>query len=530
MLSKGTVVSGNFDDIKWGEDSYFVKVEFDAQGGSSYALIGTSQMLSVPYALYAEQTNFPFKAALVATNVSGPINNPENGMLVYNTATSGSGLYEVTPGYYYNAGTAIVPNWIRMAGSGNDATPGPLPPSASDSSNTTYGGITEDGACTTLKVGHITSCPSGLRNTGFGSNTFGALGSTNPSRNDNSALGYGALDANTKAGLNTAIGSQAMFNNTTASQNVAEGYEALYSQAYSNSNTSWTSYNVAVGVQALYSNAPTSTTTGFENTAIGNYSLYHNTTGSHNSATGLNSFQGNTTGGQNTGVGNYVDYLNQTGSYIAGVGDSALYNNTGDSNTAVGYGALISNTSGIDNTALGHKADVSTATLNYATAIGAGAKVNGSNCMALGGNNSSAYTFVGIGESKPIADLVVADAGSSTGTGSTNDHIKSEGYIPTVTTTYTCTVGVTTNSTDVVGNIAVTSGTLSGTGTITITFNHAYNVSPIVTLTPADCDAAKLSAFTYVTSTTTTFVINICNGGTTTGLAPSWNYMVIEPN
>ncbi len=44
-----------FDTIDWGSDSYFVKIEIDISGGTNYTIISTSQLLSVPYALYARR-------------------------------------------------------------------------------------------------------------------------------------------------------------------------------------------------------------------------------------------------------------------------------------------------------------------------------------------------------------------------------------------------------------------------------------------------------------------------------------------
>ncbi len=51
-IGEGNVQSGNFQEIDWGNDSYFLKVEMDISGGSSYIEMGTSQLLSVPYSLY----------------------------------------------------------------------------------------------------------------------------------------------------------------------------------------------------------------------------------------------------------------------------------------------------------------------------------------------------------------------------------------------------------------------------------------------------------------------------------------------
>jgi len=52
-IGGGTVVSGNFTTIAWANGPYFVKTETDPAGGTSYSITGTSQLLSVPYALYA---------------------------------------------------------------------------------------------------------------------------------------------------------------------------------------------------------------------------------------------------------------------------------------------------------------------------------------------------------------------------------------------------------------------------------------------------------------------------------------------
>jgi uncharacterized protein (TIGR02145 family) len=49
-----TVVSGTFAGINWGADAHFLKVEMDLAGGTNYTITGTSQLLSVPYALNAK--------------------------------------------------------------------------------------------------------------------------------------------------------------------------------------------------------------------------------------------------------------------------------------------------------------------------------------------------------------------------------------------------------------------------------------------------------------------------------------------
>ena len=54
VIGQGTVVSGVFNTINWGTNSKFLKVEMDITGGTAYTLVGTTQLLSVPYALAAD--------------------------------------------------------------------------------------------------------------------------------------------------------------------------------------------------------------------------------------------------------------------------------------------------------------------------------------------------------------------------------------------------------------------------------------------------------------------------------------------
>ena len=56
-IGGGTVVSGTFSTIDWANGPYYVKTETDPNGGTTYTITGTSQLLSVPYALYAKNTD-----------------------------------------------------------------------------------------------------------------------------------------------------------------------------------------------------------------------------------------------------------------------------------------------------------------------------------------------------------------------------------------------------------------------------------------------------------------------------------------
>jgi len=126
----------------------------------------------------------------------------------------------------------------------------------------------------------------------------------------NTAVGSGALQANTTGANNIANGFRALYNNTTGNNNTANGYQALYS------NTTG-SNNIANGYAALFSN-----TTGNSNTANGLQALFSNTTGSSNTANGRSALVNNTTGAGNVCLGS----LNSSGSY-APVFDCTTENN-----------------------------------------------------------------------------------------------------------------------------------------------------------------------------------------------------------
>jgi hypothetical protein len=53
-IGSGIPVTGTFATINWANGSYFIKTETDPTGGTNYTITGTSQLLSVPYALHAK--------------------------------------------------------------------------------------------------------------------------------------------------------------------------------------------------------------------------------------------------------------------------------------------------------------------------------------------------------------------------------------------------------------------------------------------------------------------------------------------
>tara|TARA_B110000046_G_scaffold180871_1_gene212158 strand:+ start:2190 stop:3023 length:834 start_codon:yes stop_codon:yes gene_type:complete len=77
------ISSDTFSNIDWSSGPYFIKTETDPTGGSNYTIIGTSQLMSVPFALHAK----------VAESVSSPVysigHSPELGGYVFMVSADG---------------------------------------------------------------------------------------------------------------------------------------------------------------------------------------------------------------------------------------------------------------------------------------------------------------------------------------------------------------------------------------------------------------------------------------------------------
>jgi len=52
-IGSGTIVSGTISAINWANGPYYIKTETDPTGGTNYTVVGTSELLSVPYALFS---------------------------------------------------------------------------------------------------------------------------------------------------------------------------------------------------------------------------------------------------------------------------------------------------------------------------------------------------------------------------------------------------------------------------------------------------------------------------------------------
>ena len=122
-IGKGTPVTSTFPSINWasGTDK-FLKVEIAPAGGSNYQLQGTTQLLSVPYALYSEKTRLlAGNNTINITNgntITGNYQAANNTILL--TGNTIAGNYQAANNTVLLTGNTIAGNYL--AGSGINLT------------------------------------------------------------------------------------------------------------------------------------------------------------------------------------------------------------------------------------------------------------------------------------------------------------------------------------------------------------------------------------------------------------------------
>lgn len=117
-VGNGTPVSGTFSSIDWINGSKFLKVEMDASGGTSYTLMGTSQLISVPYALVANKAADMQLNDLTDVDASSPMTNQ---VLQWNGTEWVPATISVSGGD--NWGSQNVITNIDLSGNGTSANP-----------------------------------------------------------------------------------------------------------------------------------------------------------------------------------------------------------------------------------------------------------------------------------------------------------------------------------------------------------------------------------------------------------------------
>jgi uncharacterized protein (TIGR02145 family) len=200
-VGQGSNSSTAFDSLSWGSSAQFIEILIDSSGQGNYISMGTTQLLSVPYALYAKVSGNG--GAQGATGPSG------------NDGTGGTAGSQGATGPSGNDGSAGTAGSQGVTGpSGNDGSAGTAGsqgatgPSGNDGSAGTAGsqGATgpsgNDGTAGTVGSQGATG-PSG--NNGS-AGTAGSQGATGPSGNDGSAGTAGSQGATGPSGNDGTVG------------------------------------------------------------------------------------------------------------------------------------------------------------------------------------------------------------------------------------------------------------------------------------------------------------------------------------
>ncbi|MCP4277266.1 MAG: hypothetical protein GY779_13030, partial [Gammaproteobacteria bacterium] len=269
-IGAGDVLEGQMKDIDWGSSSHYISVQMDVENTGNFQEMGTSQLLTVPYAFYAEKSGSSEEdgsradpddwtingnaGTTAGTNFLGTTDAQD---LVFKTNSVEVGRFTTTGNLDLSAGNAITiggANALNMDGTNNVFIGDDAGSSLTSGAANSFIGTGAGENITTGSFNLFTGFRSGRANTTGSNNAF---------------IGNLAGKSNTSASANLFLGSWAGFSNTTGSGNSFIGYRAGYSSNGSE--------NVIIGYQAGQGN-----TSGTRNVAVGYRSGFSNTVGNRN--------------------------------------------------------------------------------------------------------------------------------------------------------------------------------------------------------------------------------------------------------
>jgi hypothetical protein len=121
QIGNGSPLKGEMSAVKWETGNKYIKVAIDPKGGSDFLDAGTNQLLSVPYAIYADKAGVAKNSGSTSratnnfiekTNGSGVVNSTSQ---IYDNGTNiGIGTTSPVARVHVNANSASVQEHIRM--------------------------------------------------------------------------------------------------------------------------------------------------------------------------------------------------------------------------------------------------------------------------------------------------------------------------------------------------------------------------------------------------------------------------------
>lgn len=271
-IGEGILTAGNFSGINWAEGEKFLKVETDFTGGAVYNEMGTSQLLSVPYALYAKYAGTAFLP---------------NGTFAGNTSFWNGNEWVINNSNIYNNG-----NFVGL-GTNSPLQKLDIRGQVNISLDSSYminnNAVLNTRGTNNLNIGFQAGMNTtiGFHNVHVG--TFSGMSNTIGSQN--SFIGSETGVNNYDGMMNSFFGRRAGFLNIAGNENTFIG-------CYAGQNNSTGNHNSFFGVTTGNSN-----TTGEENTFLGAHAGYYNSTGNNNTFIGNFAGQFNSVGNNNVFVG-----------------------------------------------------------------------------------------------------------------------------------------------------------------------------------------------------------------------------------
>ncbi len=385
-IGTGTPVIGSFDSVDWAAGSYYLKAESDPSGGADYSVSLTSQLVSVPFALYAEKSGSSIDSS--KWSISGDD--------IYNSNTGNVGIGTNAPlARLHVADSAVVFTGQESLMIATELPDVVLPVSG--------GGIRMmwvPGKAA-FRVGAVEGfSPDDWDESNIGSFSFASGVSTKATGLMSTSMGYHSVasgDVSLSVGSSTTasgLSSVAMGLSTTASGissvSIGEGTTASGYNSFSTGMATVASgdMSVAMGEGTEASGVESFAMGGVHTTASGDYSV---AMGSVDSAIGVSSFvagsHSTASGDNSVAIGNYAMASGTTATAIgasiaSGASSVAMYGTaSGDRSIALPGG----NASGNDAVAMSG----GVASGNNGVAIGVAATASGANSMAMGSSVST---------------------------------------------------------------------------------------------------------------------------------------------
>jgi hypothetical protein len=118
-IGSGTPTTGTFSSINWGNGSYFLGIELNT--GAGYVAMGTTQLLSVPYALYANtagSTSSNNTGLISPTITTNPVANIIGTTATFSASISNANINQLktTAGFVYSLNPNPIYEFVSFGG------------------------------------------------------------------------------------------------------------------------------------------------------------------------------------------------------------------------------------------------------------------------------------------------------------------------------------------------------------------------------------------------------------------------------